>query len=182
MKDISLHLMDIAQNSITAGATDIFITLERKDGMMSATVQDNGSGMSKEFLLTAENPFTTTRTTRKIGLGIPLFRQNALSSGGSFSLESEEGVGTVIKAVFDQRNIDCIPVGDLGETMLSLVAGNPKLDFVFTLRSESGEYRMDTKEVRKVLGHDVPIDLPEVGMWIKEDLYKGINEIFGGAK
>ncbi|MHB1315627.1 MAG: ATP-binding protein [Christensenellales bacterium] len=182
MRDISLHLMDIIQNSIAAHASIVQIVLEISEDVLNITVTDNGAGMGKELLSKVESPFTTTRTTRKIGLGIPMFRQNALASGGSFAIESQEGKGTVVKAVFNLRNIDCIPLGDISETIFALVVLNPSLDIILTCSTENGAYRFNTEEIRRVLGPEVPLNHPEVSMWVKEDLDKGMKDIFGGVK
>ena len=182
MRDISLHLMDIVQNSISAKANLIQIGLAQKEGLLKVSIIDNGTGMSKEILSKVESPFTTTRTTRKVGLGIPMFKQNAIASGGSFTIDSVEGKGTAIEAVFDLNNIDCIPLGDVAETILSLVVGNPALDFILICSAAGKEYQFNTQEIRRVLGPVVPLDLPDVSVWMKDDLNKGMKDIFGGVQ
>ena len=114
-----MHVLDIVQNSIKAGAKLIAVSFVRSpDGILTFTVKDDGCGMSPEFLARVTDPFTTTRTTRRVGLGIPMLKQSAEAAGGSFSLESEVGKGTVISASFDLRNIDCIPMGELCDSLL----------------------------------------------------------------
>ena len=114
MRDLSMHVLDIVQNSIKAGAKLIVVSFVRNaEGILTFTVKDDGCGMSPEFLARVTDPFTTTRTTRRVGLGIPMLKQSAEAAGGAFSLESEVGKGTVISASFDLRNIDCIPMGEL---------------------------------------------------------------------
>ena len=117
MKELSLHILDIAKNSVKAGASKIEITvsISESDDRLEIIISDNGCGMSKEFLARVRDPFTTTRTTRKAGLGIPLFEAAALQSGGDFDIESEEGVGTVVRAGFGYSNIDRAPLGSMSE-------------------------------------------------------------------
>ncbi|MBC5647034.1 ATP-binding protein [Christensenella tenuis] len=176
MKEIALHIMDIVQNSITANATliEVFLSVVRRDNTISVTIKDNGKGMSREMLAHVTSPFVTTRTTRKVGLGISLFKAGAESSGGNFSIDSEEGKGTELTAVYVLDNIDRPPIGDFAGTMHSLIVCNPDLDFLIQVTIDGHEETLDTREVRQVLGEDVPLDLPDVSAWLKENL----DEIF----
>lgn len=176
MKEIALHIMDIVQNSITANATLIEISLEiaSREDTVSVTVKDNGKGMSREMLMHVTSPFVTTRTTRKVGLGISLFKAGAENSGGSFTIDSEEGKGTELSAVYVLDNIDRPPIGDFAGTAHSLIVCNPAIDFVIRVVIDGREDALDTREVRKVLGQDVPLDLPDVSAWLKENL----DEVF----
>ena len=121
VRDLSLHLLDLVQNSITAGASlvTIRLTLE-ENGMLTMVLADNGKGMSPELLSRVTSPFATTRTTRKVGLGIPMMKENAEKAGGTFQLESEEGKGTTLTCTMDTGNIDCLPLGDLSGTLLRI--------------------------------------------------------------
>ncbi len=181
MRDISLHLSDIVQNSITAGAGRVEIGFALNgSGVLTVTVRDDGCGMSTELLERVKNPFTTTRTTRKVGLGIPLLTQNARLSGGDVRIESEQGVGTVIEATFRTDSIDCLPVGDLAQTMATLVLSNPdRPDFVLTCTSPAGEMQFSTMEVRAALD-GVSLAEPEVYQWILASLNEEIEPILGG--
>ena len=181
MRDLSLHLMDIIENSIAAQASVVQIELDDKDGMLTVIVHDNGKGMDNRTKSKAEDPFYTTRTTRKIGLGLPLYKQNALLSGGSFELMSQAGKGTTVKAVFNTKSIDCIPLGDIGETIYTLIVVNPAVAFSFTCSSGNGTFSFSTEKVKETLGEDIPLNHPDVSMWIKNYLYEGIKEIFGGV-
>ena len=183
MRDLSLHLLDLAQNSITAGASLVTIRMELDDqGLLTMTLKDDGKGMSPELLARVTSPFATTRTTRKVGLGIPLMKENAEKAGGSFSLESEEGRGTTLTASMDTHHIDCLPMGDLSGTLLSLMLTNPlRPDFLFEGRTPLGEASFDTREVRAALGSDIPLNEPAVAEWLKQALEAEINPIFGGA-
>ena len=182
MRDLSLHLLDLAQNSITAGASLVTIRLTLgEDGMLTMELADNGKGMSPELLTRVTSPFATTRTTRKVGLGIPMMKENAEKAGGTFKLESEEGKGTILTCSMDTGNIDCLPLGDLSGTLLSLMLTNPLFpDFLFEGKSPKGEGAFDTREVRQALGSDIPFNEPSVAAWLKEALDEEINSIFGG--
>ena len=151
MRDLSMHVLDIVQNSIKAGAKLIAVSFVRSpESLLTFTVKDDGCGMSPEFLARVTDPFTTTRTTRRVGLGIPMLKQSAEAAGGSFSLESEVGKGTVISASFDLRNIDCIPMGELCDSLYTLVLLNPDTpDFLFTAHAPDAEAEFDTRAVRQ---------------------------------
>ena len=162
MKEIALHLLDIVQNSVRAGASHVDISfILGEDRVLAMTVKDDGCGMSPELLERVRSPFTTTRTTRKVGLGIPLLQQNAMLTGGEVTLESEVGRGTVITATFHTDSIDCLPLGDLASTMASIVMGSPdRPEFSLTCKSPSGEMSFSTEEIRAVLGQEVSLAEP----------------------
>ncbi len=183
MRDLSLHLLDLAQNSITAGASLVTVRLSlTEDGRLTMQLIDDGKGMSPELLARVTSPFATTRTTRKVGLGIPMMKENAEKAGGTFSLESEEGKGTTLTCSMDTHNIDCLPLGDLSGTLLSLMLTNPLYpDFLFEGKSVKGEGTFDTREVRQALGSDIPFNEPSVAAWLKEALEEEIDSIFGGV-
>ena len=150
--------------------------------MLTMELSDNGKGMSPELLARVTSPFATTRTTRKVGLGIPMMKENAEKAGGTFKLESEEGKGTTLTCSLDTGNIDCLPLGDLSGTLLSLMLTNPLFpDFLFEGKSPKGEGSFDTREVRQALGSDIPFNEPSVAAWLKEALDEEINSIFGGV-
>ena len=177
-------MMDIAQNSISAGASLITLTVEedRLADTLSISVEDNGKGMSPETVQKVIDPFYTTRTTRSVGLGVPLFKMEAEMTGGSFHIDSTLGKGTVLTAVFKPSSVDMIPLGDINGTVQLLISCNPGLDFIFhrTLRDEKGERReftLETTELRQVLGEDVPLDTPDVVLWIKDYLSEQTAEV-----
>ncbi len=182
MRDISLHLMDIVQNSITANAklVEISMVIDSEKDTLCVTIADNGKGMSKELLERVESPFTTTRTTRKVGLGIPLFKEGALISGGSFHIESALGVGTTVCAVYGFSHIDRPPLGDVAGTLVLLVVSNPDIDFTFHAEYGGALYDMDTREVKQTLD-GVPITELDVQQWLQDDLVQGIQDTFGGV-
>lgn len=182
MRDLSLHLMDIIQNSVTAGASAIAVTIltNSADGELLITVSDNGSGMDKEFLGKVISPFTTTRTTRKVGLGVPLFKEAAEMAGGAFEIESVKDKGTTLKATFKISHIDRLPLGDIAETMMAVMLSNPEVRWVLELKNDNEAFRFDSLEVVERLG-GVPITDFEVITWMKEYIDEGIKFIFGGV-
>ena len=179
MKELSLHVLDVAKNSVKAGATLTKIEIERADdGMMTVRISDNGCGMSEDILKRVTDPFYTTRTTRKVGLGLPLWRLAAEQTGGYMTIESSTEAGnsgTVVTAVFDTRSIDCMPMGDIVSTVVTLVSGSPDSDFLFTDSSSRRVISLDTREMRAVLGEDVSLALPEVQLWMTEYLNEQYN-------
>ncbi len=172
MKELSLHLLDLAQNSLSAGATLVELALEPKDGFLHITLRDNGRGMTPEFLASVTDPFTTTRKTRRVGLGLPLYRAAAEQTGGDFSIESAVGVGTVVSASFAIGHLDTPPVGDLPGTVVALIQGAPEVDFVF----RTGDETLDTRALRETL-EDVPLNSPDVLAWILEAAGELMNEL-----
>ena len=180
MKDISLHILDIAQNSITAGATRVEISVREKPWLdeLEITIEDNGKGMTEEALTSVEDPFYTTRTTRKVGLGIPLLKHSAEQAGGSFAIRSVPGKGTSLVAVFGRSHIDRPPVGDIAGVISSLAGMNPGMDFIYRHapagQGSTEEYVFDTLEVKAVLG-EIPLSEPAVIIYLKEMIEANIE-------
>ena len=171
MKELSLHLLDVAQNSVTAGARHINLSLEEDTRhACRMAITDDGKGMSAEFLAAVTDPFTTTRTTRKVGLGLPLLRMTAEQTGGGVEIESEVGVGTTVTARFQADHIDCPPMGDLAATVALLIQGAPDVEWTWRRATPCGSYLLETRQLREVLGPDVPLSEPSVALWIKEYL------------
>lgn len=181
MRDLSMHVLDIAQNSIKAGASLVTVTFLRDEkGLLTFRVDDDGCGMSPDFLERVTDPFTTTRTTRKVGLGIPMLKQSAEMCGGTFGIESTVGAGTSIYASFDTQNIDCIPLGDICDSLLTLVVLNPEEpEFLFQTESAENTAVFDTRQIREVLG-GIPLNEPDIIAWMKESIeeeFKPILEV-----
>lgn len=178
MKELSLNILDIAMNSVRAEAKNIEINITETETLLEVVIKDDGFGMSAETLKRVIDPFCTTRTTRKVGLGIPFYKLAAEQTGGSVEIcsipreEDSENCGTVVVANFIKSHIDCLPLGDIISTVCTLIQGSPDIDFVFTHNS----VRLSTKELREVLG-DVSLSSPEVLTWIKEYLSEQYNEI-----
>jgi len=168
MQELSLNILDIAQNSIVANATliEIGIEVDTKD-FLTITIRDNGKGMDAESVKNVINPFFTSRTTRKVGLGVPFFKQAAEDTGGSFHIESEVGVGTTIKAVFDTTNIDYTPLGEVWDTVAILIQMNETIDFVYTVKKDSEEFVCDTRQLKEIM-EGMPLSDLAVVQWIKE--------------
>ena len=180
MKEISLNILDIAENSTKARATLIRILIEETADTLTLTITDNGCGMTEEILRGVTDPFYTTRTTRKVGMGIPLLKFAAEMTGGSLNITSRHESeytehGTTVTAVFYKNHIDFTPLGDVISSITTLIQGHPDTDFCFLHKSESAEVAFDTREVRAVL-EDIPLDSFEVLIWIKENLEEQYEE------
>ncbi len=178
MKELSLNILDVAKNSVTAGATKIEILVEETEERITITITDNGCGMTPEFVQKVTDPFTTTRTTRKVGMGLPLMKMEAQMSGGDLSIESQVGKGTTVKSWFDPGNIDMPPLGDIISSVTTLIQGSPDIDFIFTHRTPTGEYTLDTGEIRQIMG-DIPLSEPEVIAWLADYLRENESNIEG---
>ena len=178
MKDLSLHILDIVQNSIRANAklVGIEITELPKEDRLMITITDDGCGMNPEQLQSAIDPFYTSRTTRKVGLGLSLFKQNAEMTGGSFNIESELGKGTKVTAVFGLNHLDRPVMGDLVGTLLLLICSSDAPDYVFKHQTPSGEFGFDTRELNQVL-ENVALNHPEVRSFLKEMLQENLEQI-----
>ena len=174
MKELSLNILDIAQNSVKANASLIGISIDETDDVLSFKITDNGKGMTADFLSRVTDPFTTTRTTRKVGLGLPFLKMEVEMTGGSFSIKSKSETeykehGTEVFASFNKKSIDYIPLGDIIGTLCALVQGAENTDFIFNHKMPHGEVFLSTKEMRELLG-DVPLGSPEVISWVREYL------------
>lgn len=169
MKELSLNILDIVQNSISAGAHNISIDIieSEKDDVLKISIGDDGRGMDEDMLSHVTDPFTTTRTTRRVGMGLPLFKMEAEMSGGSIDIKSIKGSGTTVSASFGLSNIDRPPLGDMTATMTALIQGSPDIDFIYTRISDKGEFRFSTAEIRKEL-EGIPLTEPSVLKWINE--------------
>lgn len=181
MTEISLNVLDIANNSIRAQASliEIIIQIQRDLDRLTITIADNGCGMTAEQIKQVEDPFFTTRTTRKVGLGVPFFKMAAESTGGSFQIESEPGIGTKVVAIFILSHIDRMPLGDMNSTVHTLITLNTQIDFLYRYIFDDKEFTLDTREFRQIL-NDVPLNSPEVSAYIKEYLHENQYETNGG--
>lgn len=178
MEDLSLHILDVAENGIIAGADLIRITVveDQETDRLTISIEDNGRGMEPEFLAKVLDPFVTTRTTRRVGLGLSLFQQSAQEAGGDLTIESEPGVGTRVTTWMSLGHIDRKPMGNIAETVLTLIEGNPGVDTVYAHRKQGKEYILDTREIREELD-GVPLNNPEVVGLIKDNLLEGLREL-----
>ena len=175
MKELSLNILDITENSLKAGSTLTYILLTETENTLTIIIKDNGCGMSSEMCKNVVNPFFTTRTTRKVGMGLPLLKMQAELTGGSLKVSSKhisvypDEHGTCVCAEFNKNHIDFTPLGDVVSTITTLIQGHPEKDFLFTHTTESGEVSLDTRELRMVL-EDLPLNTYEVIKWIEENL------------
>ncbi len=182
MKELSLNILDITENSVKAGATLTQIEILESGDKMVLTITDNGSGMTEEILKGVIDPFYTTRTTRKVGMGLPLLKLATEQTGGSLEISSKHFEkfpnehGTKVVATFYKNHIDCAPLGDVVETIKTLIQGHPDTDFLFSHKTESGEVGLDTRELRQML-EDVPLNTYEVIKWIEEYLQEQYSEL-----
>lgn len=176
MKELSLNVLDIACNGIKAGAKNISVLLLQERRRLVIEITDDGCGMTEETLLRVTDPFTTSRKTRKVGMGIPLIKLAAEQTGGNINIvsrhESEypDTHGTVFTAVFYTDHIDCPPLGDIISTVTTLIQGSPHIDFVYRHVTEGDEIKLDTREMREILGSDISLSSPEIINWIADFL------------
>ena len=183
MKELSLNVLDIAMNSVKAKATLICIYITEDEELLKMEIIDNGCGMTAEFLRGVIDPFCTTRTTRKVGLGIPLLKLAAEQTGGEVVIiskhESEypEEHGTHVAATFYKKHIDFTPMGDIISTVTTLIQGSPTINFEFLHKSNTFYVSLDTREVREVLGPEIPLSEPEILLWIADNLSEQYTNI-----
>ncbi len=176
MKELSLNILDITENSVKAGAKLTEIIIEETEDTLTVIIRDDGCGMDEETLLRVTNPFYTTRTTRKVGLGIPFYKLSAEQTGGSLRIESRcqkefpENHGTTLTAVFYKNHIDFTPLGDVAATVTTLIQGHPDTDFLFRHTKNEKCIELDTRVLRDTLGAEVPLSTYEVIKWIEEFL------------
>ncbi len=149
MEDLSLHILDVVENSIEANASKIEIKIieEKSRDLLVIEIKDNGRGMNKETINKVLDPFYTTRTTRKVGLGLSLLAQAAKESNGNFEINSKVGEGTVVKASFQYSHIDCKPIGNMNDTIVTLIISHPEINFIYEYQNEKGNYILDSNEI-----------------------------------
>ena len=178
MQELSLNVLDVAENSVRADASLVEITVEEDTaaGWLTIVIRDNGRGMTPEQVQTVIDPFYTTRTTRKVGLGVPFFRMAAQLSGGDLTIQSRVGAGTAVTATFGLTSIDRMPLGDINGTIATLVQCNPGIDWLYTRRKDGREMVMDTRQFREILG-DMPLDSPEVLGFLRDYLAENTAEL-----
>ena len=178
MRELSLHILDIAQNSIKAEAECLRIVVieDLVADKLTIKIKDDGTGMDSDTVLKVIDPFYTTRTTRKVGLGIPLFKISAEQCDGYFDIKSQLGAGTEIIAVFKHSHIDRVPLGNMPETIVTIINGCDNMDLVYTHTYNGATFTLNTKEIKKLLD-GVPISNLDVITWLREYITEGLNEI-----
>ncbi|MCE5266187.1 MAG: sensor histidine kinase [Deltaproteobacteria bacterium] len=178
MLELALHILDIAENSVRAGAKTVFIDINesRKNDRLSIEIRDDGSGMDEATVKRAMDPFYTSKKVRRVGLGLPMLAEAAERAGGLFAIESREGVGTRVAVEFRLSHIDRQPLGDVTGSILALIAGNAGVDFVYRHDCDGSLFTLDTREIRSEIG-DIPINHVEVLKFVRQHLVEGLNEI-----
>ncbi len=173
-----MNVLDIAENSVSAGAKHIEISLAQNTAEKRQTliIADDGKGMDADMLRRVTDPFTTTRTTRKVGLGLPFLQMAARQTGGDLSIESAPGKGTTVSAWFTMGHIDLMPLGDMGGTIATLVQASPDIDFSYCFKRDGAEFVFTTGEARQILD-GVPLNAPEVVLFIKDHVNEGMKEL-----
>jgi len=178
LREIALHILDIAANSISAGAANITISIiaNHRDDILEIMIADDGKGMSPEMVQMVTDPFTTSRTERNVGLGIPLLKAAAEACHGWFGIDSERGKGTKVQVGFQLGHIDRMPLGDLPNTFLGLIIGTPDVHWVFRVKNDEQEFYFDDAELKKELGSDCLAE-PEVIHYVRELFTEGIEAL-----
>jgi anti-sigma regulatory factor (Ser/Thr protein kinase) len=171
MQDLSLHILDIAENSITAGASEIKIKIieDSRDNVLSIEISDNGKGMDEETIKKVYDPFFTTKECKRTGLGIPLLAQSARECNGDMDIKTGKGKGTTITVSFQYNHIDRKPLGNIRDTIIVLIASHPEIDFIFEHRRNDSLYSLNISEIRQELD-GVPMSSPDVIKFIKDDI------------
>ena len=176
LDDLSAHLLDISQNSIAAGASKITVTI-RDDDYFEFEISDNGKGMSEEQAISVTNPFCTSRTTRRVGMGLPFLKQASELCGGKFNLTSQHGIGTTVSASFDKSNIDAPPTGDIPASILTLLIDAPGIHWLFRYGKNNNTFEVDSKELEEALDGLESLRLPDVALGVIEFVRNGIEEL-----
>jgi len=176
LRELSLHLLDIAENSIAADAKKVTIVVSRdsRKDRLYLSVDDDGRGMDAETAARVIDPFVTSRTTRKVGLGIPLLKAAAEACDGYLQISSTPDTGTLLEVEFQDSHIDRMPLGDLSSTLLQLVIGNPEIHFVLIFRDDNYEFIFDDEPIKNEL-QGIPLSEPGVIEYIRSELEEGIR-------
>ena len=178
MRELSLHIMDVIENGITAGANLITLRIseDRKDNKLRITITDNGSGIPEELVEKVMDPFYTTRKTRRVGLGLSLFREASRRCEGQFHIHSKEGIGTEVFASFRLDHIDMAPMGDIAGTITCLIMGNPEVDIVYKHEVDGKSFELDTRQIREEL-QGVPINTPRVIRYLDDTINESLKKL-----
>lgn len=182
MEELSLHILDIVENSISAGASlvSIYIEVNEIENLIKIVIEDNGKGMSEEEIKKAMDPFYTSKVGKKVGLGLPMFAQIAEACDGYLKIESEKGKGTKVIALMRLDHVDRPPLGDLSSTLFGIIVGHSDVDFSIHIRSDKGEVRIDTREIKEVLGGN-SLTHPKVIGYVRESIESEIKGILKGG-
>lgn len=181
MRDLSLHILDIVHNSIRAGASLVRISMEEntEKNMFTIHIEDNGHGIDPEILPKVTDPFTTSRKTRSVGMGLPLLGHTARQAGGDLMIASEPGKGTVVTARFQYNHIDRPPIGDMAGVLLQLMRGFPQIRFIYTHQTLGGTFTLDSSEILEIL-EGVSLSNPEIRKSVREMILENLADIGAG--
>ncbi len=177
MEEIAMYILDIVNNSIRAGALNIhvFIRNSIKENIIHVMIVDDGCGMNETQLNKVTDPFYTSRTTRNVGLGVPMFKDSVEMSGGRFNIQSLENDGTLIEGIYIKDHLDTPPMGDIIETMITLIQFDEKINYIFEYNEDDHEFVLNTIDIKDIL-EDVPINIPEVLNWLREYIKEGLRK------
>jgi len=179
MKEISMHILDIAMNSIKAKATMLEINVEesKKNNVLRFSIIDNGIGMSDEMTKQVIDPFFTTRTTRKVGLGLPMLKESCERCNGKLTIDSQLGKGTTVKCYFERNNIDRAPLGNMGDTILTIINSMNDCELIYTHETDSGTFSLNTVKIKEILDN-VHIKDNDILLWIKDFVNENLSEMY----
>lgn len=178
MNELSLYILDLVQNSFVADATLVTISIieDTKNNQLKLIIEDNGKGMSQEFLKNVCDPFTTTRTTRKVGLGIPLFKQMVEDANGTFNIESKEMCYTKITAIVERDNIDLVPLGNIADTLYLLTTNMYNCAIIYKHIIDKNEFIYSSEDILEIVGEVITSDYETI-MWVKDYINENIKEL-----
>ena len=180
MRELALHILDIVQNSVAAGATNVTITVDEQteSDRLAFSITDDGRGMDQETITKVTDPFYTTRTTRRVGLGLPMLKQTSTSCNGNFFIDSVVGAGTTVTAIYQWTHIDRPPLGDMVSTMLVVLLGNEEINIGYRHKKDRLSFSFESREMKEVLD-GLPFQNPDVYQWLKEFLTDGEGSLEG---
>lgn len=178
MKEISMHILDIAMNSVKAKATMLEINVEESENnnVLRFSIIDNGIGMSDDMAKKVIDPFFTTRTTRKVGLGLPMLKESCERCNGKFTIDSQLGKGTAVKCYFERNNIDRAPLGNMGDTIMTIINSMDECELIYNHVTDKGSFSLNTVEIKKIL-EGIHIKDNSVLLWIKDFINENLKEI-----
>jgi len=179
LKEISLHILDLIENSINADSkvVKLYVIEDIRKDIFKVIIEDDGKGMDEEFLKQVENPFVTTRTTRKVGLGISLVKANAIMCDGNFKIDSKKDIGTKLEVEFRFSHIDRPPLGDMTSTIICIINNDKNVDLYYKHSVNDSEFILDTKEVKEIVGEE-NIGSIDVIMWIKDYIKENLEKLY----
>ena len=183
VEDICFHLIDLVQNSVAAGAKNIHLNIKESKNQDTLTLEvaDDGRGMDKQTLERVQDPFFTTKSFKKVGLGIPLLKATAQICRGDFTIHSAVGRGSEVKASMQSSHLDCPPLGNLEETLLSLLVSLDQVNLQFFYRSDRGEFSVSSSAIRQQVG-ELHFSHPDVYHFLKEYIHEGLGQILASAE